>query len=145
MLRCNKRSRHSRKPFWAAQDAPAHQSSPLRAPFQSLPLPRHAAPRLLRHCLRPTSTKTYPRRLRASHPKHSGAAAALRLAASHPCTPSRFPIFSLVQRSSLPLCRRISTRRSTPAAALTMLVLQRSVGLESLRRSTHLRTQIRSQ
>src|SRR6266849_3191129 len=144
MLPCNKRSRHSRKPFSAGQDAPARQSSPLQATSQSPPLPPHAAPHLLRHCLRPISTKTYPRRLRASRPRHSGAAAALRTAASHPYTPSRFPTFSLVQRSGLPLYRRTSTRPSTPTVALTMLVVRPSGGRESLQRSTRLRTRIRS-
>ena len=144
MLRYNKRSRCSRKPSSAGQDAPALQFFPLQATFRSPPLPPHAAPHLLRHCLRPISTKTYPRRLRASLPRHSGAAVALRSAVSHPCIPSRFPTFSLVQRSSLPLYRRTSTRRSIPTVASTMSVLRRSGGRESLRRSTHLRTQTRS-
>jgi hypothetical protein len=143
MLRCNKRSRHSRGPSSVGQDALARQSSPLQAPCQSLPLPR-GAPHQRRHWLRPIFTKIYPRRLRVSPPRRSGAAAAPRSAASHPCIPSRYPTFSLVQRSNHPLSRRISTRRSTPTTALTISALRRSEARESLRRSTHLRTRIRS-
>lgn len=144
MLRCNKRSRHSRKPSSALQDAPARQSYPRPAPCPSPPLAPHlGAPHLCRLCSRPISTKTYPPRLRALPPRHSGAAAALS-AASHPCMPSRSPTYSRVQRSSLPPYRRILTRLSMPTMRSTASALRPSGRLESLHRLTRLRTRIHS-